>query len=78
MEKRTEAVKKQADAISELESELLKSKKQERAYEEAIEALQGDLDTMEQENNKLKQTVSVADKQGSYSCSWVTWDAPDR
>ncbi|KAL8277717.1 hypothetical protein RQP46_009839 [Phenoliferia psychrophenolica] len=65
MEKRMEAVKKQADAISELESELQKSKKQERAYEEAIEALQSDLDAMEQELNKLKQTVSVADKQGN-------------
>ncbi|KAK4702285.1 dynactin 1, partial [Phenoliferia sp. Uapishka_3] len=65
MEKRMEAVKKQADAISELETELLKSKKQERAYEEAIETLQGDLDTMEQEINKLKQTATVADKQGA-------------
>lgn len=60
-----EAVKKQADAISELESELVKSKKQERAYEEAIEALQSDLDAMETELTKLKQTVSAADKQGA-------------
>ena len=64
MERRMEAVKKQADAISELESELVKSKKQERAYEDAIELLQTDLDTMEQENNKLKQSASVADKLG--------------
>lgn len=64
MEKRMESVKKQADAITELEGELGKSKKQERAYEEAIETLQGDLDTMEQENNKLKQSASIADKQG--------------
>lgn len=63
-----ESVKKQAEAILELEGELVKSKKQERAYEEAIETLQGDLDTMEQENNKLKQSASVADKQGA-SCS---------
>lgn len=60
-----ESVKKQAEAILELESELSKSKKQERAYEEAIEALQGDLDTMEQEINKLKVVISTSDKQGN-------------
>lgn len=65
MEKRMESVKKQAEAITELEGELVKSKKQERAYEEAIEALQGDLDTMEQEINKLKQNAVASDKQGA-------------
>ncbi|KAI6120904.1 dynein associated protein-domain-containing protein [Pisolithus croceorrhizus] len=54
MERRMEAVKKQADAIVELEIELSKARKQERAYEEAMEQLQADLDTLEQDNAKLK------------------------
>ncbi|SCV67323.1 BQ2448_5969 [Microbotryum intermedium] len=64
MEKRMEAVKKQADAITELEAELVKSKKQERVYEEAIEALHSDLDVMEQELTKMKQNVVSNDKSG--------------
>ncbi|KDR85814.1 hypothetical protein GALMADRAFT_234908 [Galerina marginata CBS 339.88] len=58
MERRLEAVKKQADAIVELENELGKARKQERAYEEAMEQLQADLDTLEQDNAKLK-TMTV-------------------
>ncbi|KAK2464772.1 hypothetical protein APHAL10511_003190 [Amanita phalloides] len=54
MERRMETVKKQADAILDLESELSKARKQERAYEEAMEQLQADLDVLEQENAKLK------------------------
>lgn len=64
MEKRMESVKKQAEVIVELESELSKSKKQERTYEEAIEVLQTDLDAMEEEMNKLKIVISASDKQG--------------
>ncbi|KAF8634861.1 hypothetical protein AX15_000617 [Amanita polypyramis BW_CC] len=54
MERRMETVKKQADTILDLESELSKARKQERAYEEAMEQLQADLDVLEQENAKLK------------------------
>ena len=54
MERRMETVKKQADSIGDLEGELSKARKQERAYEEAMEQLQADLDTLEQENAKLK------------------------
>lgn len=54
MERRMETVKKQADTIAELESELGKARKQERAYEEAMEQLQADLDALEQDNAKLK------------------------
>ncbi|KAL4067219.1 dynein associated protein-domain-containing protein [Scleroderma yunnanense] len=54
MERRMETVKKQADTIVELETELSKARKQERAYEEAMEQLQADLDTLEQDNAKLK------------------------
>ena len=54
MDKRMEAVKRQADAAAELETELAKAKKQERTYEEAIEALQADLDAMEADLVKAK------------------------
>ncbi|KAI5478786.1 dynactin [Pseudohyphozyma bogoriensis] len=67
MEKRMEAVKKQTDAMGELEGELVKSKKQEKTYEAAIEALQENLDTLEQENVKLKQNAPAADKPGASS-----------
>ncbi|KAI6031243.1 dynein associated protein-domain-containing protein [Pisolithus microcarpus] len=62
MERRMEAVKKQADAIVELEIELSKARKQERAYEEAMEQLQADLDTLEQDNAKLK-AMAAPEKQ---------------
>jgi dynactin 1 len=52
--------------MAELEAELGKSKRQERAYEEAIEALQADLDSMEQENIKIKQSAPSTDKSGAY------------
>ncbi|KZT27488.1 hypothetical protein NEOLEDRAFT_1060271 [Neolentinus lepideus HHB14362 ss-1] len=58
MERRMETVKKHADTIAELESELAKARKQERAYEEAMEQLQADLDALEQDNAKLK-TMTV-------------------
>lgn len=57
MEKRMESVKKQADAMAELEGELSKIRKQEKDYEAAIEQLQGDLDALEQQNAKLKQAA---------------------
>ena len=57
MEKRAEAVRKQANAIAELESELSKAKEQGKDHETAIEQLQGDLDALERENTKLKQAA---------------------
>jgi dynactin 1 len=60
-----EAAKKQAEMIVDLENELTKIKKQERAYEEAIEQLQTDLDTAEQENAKLKVVVAGQEKQAT-------------
>ena len=70
MERRLEAVKKQADAIAELESELLKARKQERAYEEAMEQLQADLDTLEQDNAKLK-TLTAGQERQSKSVKFI-------
>ncbi|RDB28736.1 Dynactin, isoform [Hypsizygus marmoreus] len=65
MERRMEAVKKQADAIVDLENELSKARRQERAYEEAMEQLQADLDTLEQDNAKLKALTAGQEKQAS-------------
>lgn len=64
MERRIEAAKKQTETIHDLETEVAKSKKQERAYEEAMEQLQSDLDAFEQENSKLKQAAASAEKKG--------------
>ena len=64
MERRMEAAKKQADAILDLEGELSKARKQERAYEEAMEQLQTDLDALEQENAKLKTLTAGQERQG--------------
>ncbi|KDN40672.1 hypothetical protein RSAG8_08001, partial [Rhizoctonia solani AG-8 WAC10335] len=62
MERRMETVKKQADAIVDLEGDLSKAKKQEKAYEEALEQLQSDLDEMGQENARLKQITAGMEK----------------
>ena len=61
MERRMEASKKQADTIVDLENELMKARKQERAYEEAMEQLQADLDALEQDNAKLKAAASTTE-----------------
>ncbi|KAF8337534.1 dynein associated protein-domain-containing protein [Cantharellus anzutake] len=60
MERRNETVKKHVDAISELETELAKARKQERAYEEAMEQMQADLDSLEQDYAKLKNSPANA------------------
>ncbi|KAG8700816.1 hypothetical protein FRC11_012636, partial [Ceratobasidium sp. 423] len=58
MERRMETVKKQADAIVDLEGDLAKARKQEKAYEEALEQLQSDLDELSQENARIKQATA--------------------
>lgn len=65
MERRMEASKKQTDTIVDLETELSKARKQERAYEEAMEQLQADLDSLEQDNAKLK-TMAASERQGAW------------
>lgn len=62
MDRRMEGLKKQTDTIVELEVELSKARKQERAYEEAMEQLQADLDTLEQDNVRLK-AMAAPEKQ---------------
>lgn len=64
LEKRLEGVKKQAEAMVQLEAELARSRRQERTYEEANEVLQRDLDNMERELDKVKQATTAAEKQG--------------
>lgn len=73
MERRMETVKKQADTIADLEAELQKARKQEKAYEDAMEQLQADLDAFEQDNAKLKQAASNTEKQGQYMHVWMTF-----
>lgn len=64
MERRIEAAKKQQEAIADLEGELGKARRQERAYEEAMEQIQRDLDALEQDNAKLKAAASHPERQG--------------
>jgi len=64
MERRLEALKKQADTIVELENELIKARKQERAYEEAMEQLHADLDALDKENARLQALTAGQEKQG--------------
>lgn len=49
MTRRMEESERQTDTIVELESEVSRARKQERAYEEAMERLQADLDSLERE-----------------------------
>lgn len=73
MERRMEAAKKQAEVIANLEKELLDAKKQQREYEEAMEQLQVDLDSLEQDNAKLKTLTAGQEKQSM--CSFFFFSA---
>ncbi|KAL1412932.1 hypothetical protein Q8F55_000681 [Vanrija albida] len=55
LERRLEASRKQADMILELENDIAKAKKQEKVYEDAIEALQAEQDSIEVENARLRK-----------------------
>ncbi|CAG8551228.1 227_t:CDS:10, partial [Funneliformis mosseae] len=57
LEKRMETVKKQADKINALEQELENSRKQETDFEEAMESLQLELESLERQN---RQFVTLA------------------
>lgn len=70
LEKRMEGVKKQGEQISELESGLAKSQSQMQMYAEAMENLQAEYDTLEQENIQLKKAAAKrSEKQTSTSKS---------
>lgn len=66
MERRMETVKKQVDTVDDLTGELAKARKQERAYEEAMEQLQADLDALEQDNARLKTMTTGPERQGGF------------
>ena len=65
MERRLEAARKQTEIMANLENEITKAKRQERAYEEAMEQLQADLDALEQDNAKLKTLAAGQERQGT-------------
>ncbi|KAH9043663.1 dynein associated protein-domain-containing protein [Lactarius pseudohatsudake] len=64
MERRMEAAKKQAEAVTELEGLLGKAQKQEKYYGEAMEQLQSEFDSLAKENSKLKATSNASEKEG--------------
>ncbi|KAN0135638.1 Dynein associated domain containing protein [Lactarius tabidus] len=63
MERRMEAAKKQAEAVTDLEGQLGKAQKQEKYYMEAMEQLQSEFDSLEKENSKLKATTNTSEKE---------------
>jgi chromosome segregation ATPase len=70
LEKRMEGAKKQGEQIAELESGLSKSQSQMQMYAEAMENLQAEYDTLEQENIQLKKAAAKRnEKQSSASKS---------
>lgn len=65
MERRMEAAKKQAEAVTELEGLLGKAQKQEKYYVEAMEQLQSEFDSLAKENSKLKTVSNASEKEGT-------------
>lgn len=78
MDRRLEASKKQGDSIVELEGQLGKAREQERAYEEAMEQLQADLQTLEQEHARLKANPAGHERQSNYHPSHRIISGSDR
>lgn len=66
MEHKMKELNKRADEIEAYKAELTKLHKAERAYEEAMEQFQADLDNLEKENAKLKQAAASHERQGVY------------
>jgi hypothetical protein len=52
-----ETYKKQAEMVSELEQELANSRKQENDFEEAMESLQQELESLENQNKQFKEVA---------------------
>ncbi|KAF8167287.1 dynactin [Crassisporium funariophilum] len=63
MERRLEAIKKQADTIAELEKDLAAAKKQEKASSDTLLQLHSELDNVYQENAKLKASTAGQERQ---------------
>ncbi|KAF9216830.1 hypothetical protein BGZ59_007829 [Podila verticillata] len=62
--KRMENFKKQAEQISFLDRDIDKARKQERDFEEAIVALQAEVETVETENTQLKRLLRKYEGRG--------------
>lgn len=62
--KRMENFKKQAEQISFLDRDIDKARKQERDFEEAIVALQAEVETLETENTQLKRLIKKNEGRG--------------
>ncbi|KAJ1730456.1 hypothetical protein LPJ61_003000 [Coemansia biformis] len=60
LEKRAEAMRKQAEPVGELQRLLEGARAKEQTYEEAIESLQGEMDGLESECRKLRQAGAAA------------------
>ncbi|KAJ2424770.1 hypothetical protein GGF41_002666, partial [Coemansia sp. RSA 2531] len=60
LEKRTETMRRQGEQVAELQRLLEAAKSKELTYEEAVEGLQGEMDTLERECRKLKQANEAA------------------
>ncbi|GAA5820892.1 hypothetical protein JCM10212_006257 [Sporobolomyces blumeae] len=69
LEKRLDSFKKQTEHVVRLESDLSKSRKQERTYEEANDVLQRDLEKVEAELAKLRQATGQSDRRDNGSSS---------
>ncbi|KAJ2762142.1 hypothetical protein H4S06_000825 [Coemansia sp. BCRC 34490] len=70
LEKRADVARKQTDQIREMQRLLDGATAKEQTYEEAIESLQGEMDTLERECRKLKQAnaaVKSAAMSGDFS-----------
>ncbi|KAJ2660414.1 hypothetical protein IWW48_002999 [Coemansia sp. RSA 1200] len=70
LEKRADVARKQTDQIREMQRLLDSATAKEQTYEEAIESLQGEMDTLERECRKLKQAnaaVKSAAMSGDFS-----------
>ncbi|KAJ2804869.1 hypothetical protein H4R20_002336, partial [Coemansia guatemalensis] len=61
-EKRTDTMRKQAEQVVELKKLLDTARAKEQTYEEAIESLQSEMDTLEGESRKLRQANEAAAK----------------
>ncbi|KAI9228384.1 MAG: hypothetical protein DHS80DRAFT_15653, partial [Piptocephalis tieghemiana] len=62
LESRQESLRQQANQLTQVEEELSRARVQERAFEEAIENLQSDLDRLERDNGELEKAKLAAER----------------
>lgn len=74
MEKRMESVKKQADAVAELERELGKAVADSNDYRAALTSVGEDLEKAEMELGKLRQNAAASEKAGAQHVDLAWFD----